>query len=309
MSNITIARAPATVANLICGFDTLALAIDGLYDEVSVQPNDLGKWVIESIENGGNIPLDPAKNVCTAAMEVMRKKLGDDQGYTIHIKKGYQAGSGLGSSAASAVAALWAYNAQLNFPLTQREIIPYAMLSEELVSGKAIADNVAAAALGGVVLIRSDVDYDFVSLPVPELTIACLLPDIQIMTRQARSILPLEIPLADSVTQGANLAGFISSLYTSDWDVMRRSMQDVLIEKYRGPLIPFYFEAKKLALENGAICFGIGGSGPAVFYFCEYEQTAKHISKLISTMWNQQGMKSSATIGKINTTGVTQRFM
>lgn len=304
MKKVTKARASATVANLICGFDTLALAIDNLYDEVEIIPNDRKEWRITSIENGEGIPYDPKKNVCTAAMEVMRQSLHDNQGYDVRIIKGYQAGSGLGSSAASAVAALWAYNAQLNFPLTREEIIPFAMLSEQLVSGKAIADNVAAAALGGVVLIRSAQTHDFVALPVPDVFIGALLPDVQVLTKEAREILPKQFPLEKTVQQGANLAGFISSLYSSDMDLMKRSMKDILIEPYRSKLIPQYDEAKAMALDADALCFGIGGSGPAVFYFCKEESLAHKISENISTMWMAHGTQCTKSIGRINTEGV-----
>ncbi len=304
MKRNTIARAPATVANLNCGFDTLALAIDGLYDEVELTPNDLGEWVITAIENGGNIPYEPAKNVCTAAMEAMRNDLKDDRGYNVRITKGYQAGSGLGSSAASAVAALWAYNAQLDFPLTRQQIIPYAMMSEKLVSGSAIADNVAAAALGGIVLIRSDVDHDFIPLPVPDLFVGCLLPNIQIITKQAREILPKTVPLSDCIKQGSNLAGFISSLYTSDKELLKRSMHDHLIEKYRAALIPHYFDAKHIAMQSGALCFGIAGSGPAIFYFAENEDTGKLIGDKIKQMWASNDMRADMFVGKINSAGV-----
>ena len=297
------AQAPATVANLIVGFDTLALAIGGLYDEVSLTPNDTGNLRIMSIENGPDIPLDASKNVCTLALDWMRRDQGDDSGYDMSIVKGYQAGSGLGSSAASAVAALWAYNAQLGYPLSREAVIPYAMKSEEFVSGNPIADNVAAAALGGVVLIRSDVQRDFIQLPVPDIYVGCLLPNIQVITREAREILPASIPLRDGVKQGANLAGFISALYSSDWELMKRSMTDHIIEQYRAPLIPHYFDAKKIAMECGAICFGIAGSGPAVFYFCEDETNGRKIAEEITAMWQHNNIKAISEVRKINTKG------
>ena len=305
MKKTTTARAPATVANLICGFDTLALAIDGMYDDVSITPNDLGEWRITSIENGGKIPLDPTKNVCTAAMEVMKNDLGDKNGYDVQIVKGYQAGSGLGSSAASAVAALWAYNAQLDFPLTKEQIVPYAMLSEKLVSGKAIADNVAASAIGGIVLIRSASEHDFISLPSPDIFVTCLLPDVQIITKDAREILPNEFPLEAVVQQGANLAGFISSLYSYDMELLGRSMVDHLIEPHRAPLIPSYFDAKKIAMNDGAISFGISGSGPAIFFLSDAEMDAQRIANQIKSMWSEQQIKCTVNISKINELGVS----
>ena len=303
MTKTTTARAPATVANLIVGFDTLSLAINNLFDEVEIADSEQEGWSITEIINGDDIPLDPEKNVCTIAMEAMRKVLGDHQGYNVRIKKGYRAGSGLGSSAASAVAALWAYNAHLNFPLSKRNIIPFAMESEAYVSGKAIADNVSASALGGIVLVRSDTDHDFINLPVPDLHVGCVLPDIQIITKGAREILPDQILLSECVRQGANLAGFISSLYSSDWDLMRRSMHDILIEQHRAPYISHYFKAKEIALSNNAICFGIGGSGPAVFYFTEEERNGQLIGEKIKNMWADHQMNANYYVGKINTDG------
>ena len=304
MKKTITARAPATIANLICGYDTLALAIDGLYDEVSIQPNESGQWVITEIVNGPGIPLDPKKNVCTAAMEAMRQAVGDSRGYDVQIVKGYQAGSGLGSSAASAIAALWAYNAQLDYPVTREQIIRYGMLSEQLVSGEPIADNVAAAALGGIVLIRSAKEHDFISLPTPDLFVGALLPDVQIITKEARGILPKQIPLATSVQQGANLAGFISALYSGDTALLSRSMHDHIIEQYRGTLIPHYYKVKEIAMENGALCFGIGGSGPAVFYFCRDELTAGLIANKIEQFWTKNQLRSISNVGRINTRGV-----
>lgn len=298
------ARAPATVANLICGYDTLSLAIRGLSDEVTLTPNDISEWRITGIENGGTIPLEPDRNTCTVVMEHMRKQLGKTETYDVHIKKGYRAGSGLGSSAASAVAALWAYNAMLDFPLGRMEIIPLAMEGEAFVSGSPIADNVAAASLGGMVLVRSAMDFDFVQLPVPEVVVGCLFPEVEIITKEAREILPKQISMENSVKQGANLAGFVSSLYSGDVELMKRSMVDYLVEPYRSSLIPHFDEVKNVALESGAICFGISGSGPSVFFFSENEEQAGIIADSVIHTWNAKNINCSKYIGPVNRQGV-----
>ncbi len=298
------ARAPATVANVIVGFDSLALAIEGLYDDVTLIPNDLNSFRIISIENGGRIPKDPLKNVCTIALETMREAVNGPGGFDIAIKKGYQAGSGLGSSAASATAGLWAYNAQLGYPLSKQEIIPFAMKSEEAVSGKEIADNVAACALGGLVLIRSAEQYDFISLPTPKLFVGCALPNVSILTKEARSILPEKVSMETAVKHGANFAGFISSLYTNDFTAMKRSMQDVLVERYRSKFIPHFNKAKTIAIDGGAICFGIAGSGPAMFYFIENDEKGLKIINELKALYSRANMKIINSLGPINETGV-----
>lgn len=300
-----IGRAPATVANLIVGFDILSLAISGLYDEVILTPNDGHGWRIISIENGAGIPLDPNKNVCTAGMEMMRRDLDTSPHFDVTIRKGYQAGSGLGSSAASAVAALWAYNEAVGRPLSRRAIIPYGMQTEAMVSGHPIADNVAAAALGGIVLIRSA--DDFISLPVPDLFIGSVFPQVKIITKEARDILPKAFPLQTITRQSGNLAGFISALYSGDLDLLRRSMQDELIEPYRSKLIPRYDDAKKIAEDMGALCFGISGSGPSVFYFSTEKHIAHDIAEKLTELWQEENLEVVSVVDTINTEGVSIR--
>lgn len=300
--NIT-ARASATVANLIVGFDILSLAISGLYDEVSIAPNDGRGWRITSIENGATLPYDVKKNVCTAGMEMIRRDFNASPDFDVVIRKGYQAGSGLGSSAASSVAALWAYNEAIGRPLSRREIIPYGMQTEALVSGHPIADNVAAAALGGIVLIRDAADY--ISLPVPDLYVGCVFPQVEIITKEAREILPTAFPLHAITRQTGNLAGFISALYTDDMELLQRSMQDELIEAHRSKLIPHYDEVKKIALDRGALCFGISGSGPTVFYFSNDKTQAENIRHEISSFWKNKNLEVVSIVSNINTTGVS----
>lgn len=299
MTRWITARAPATIANLICGFDTLSLAVDGPYDKVSIRPNDSNQWRILEVVNGEGLPTDPERNVATFAMQRMSDDVGSPTGYDVRIVKGYEAGSGMGSSAASAAAALCAYNASLGYPLHQRALIKYAMQSEALVSGHPIADNVSAALLGGLVLIRSAEELDFISLPVPDLWLACVRPNRQIMTREARDILPLQIPLSMAIQHSAHLAGFVSAAYTQDYDLMKRSMRDLLIEPHRGKLIPHYDALKDLMNDSDLLSFGIAGSGPTVIAFCTDESQADRAARSIQTFWSQNSIDSIAYVHPI----------
>ena len=196
--------APASVANVACGFDTLGFALLRPGDEIIVRlSKNPGLTITQIRGDRGKLPLQPEKNTAgVAALELM-KSLDFDGGIEMEINKGIPIGSGLGSSACSAVAGALAVNELLERPLTKEELLPFALAGEALASGGAIhADNVGPCLLGGMVLVRSNKDMDTVSIPVPdELYVAVVLPELEILTAEARSILRDKIPMSEAITQ------------------------------------------------------------------------------------------------------------
>lgn len=298
--------APATVANVVCGFDVLGFAVDFPGDEVELFLSSEPGVRIRAIDgDDGRLPLDPQKNTVSASVIRYLEKIGrQDLGIEIVLHKQMPVGSGLGSSAASTVAGLFAIHHLLGQPLGVEDMLQLAMEGERLACGQGHADNVAPALLGGFVLIRSYQPLDIVQLPTPtSLTCALLHPHIEIQTRDARKILKPYIPLSDVTMQMGNLAGFISSLYTNNFELMSRSMQDVIIEPVRAILIPEYDALKRLALSAGAIGFGISGSGPSVFALCKDQLVAKHLLEQLKNHLAHQGITSDIYISSINIHG------
>src|SRR5699024_1624404 len=243
--------APATIANVTCGFDILGLAIDQPGDEVEMHIKDTpGVELAEITGDQGLLPTDPKKNTVSAVvLDYLQKTGHQDIGVNIHLHKRMPIGSGLGSSAASTVAGLHAINQLMENPLPQKELLPFALAGEELACGQGHADNVAPALLGGFVLIRSYQPLDVIPLPTPEELVATVIhPQIEIQTRDARKILRKQVTLEDAVRQWGNIAGLVSGLYRKDYDLLGRSMDDQLIEPSRAILIPEFAVLKQKAL-------------------------------------------------------------
>lgn len=303
------AFAPATVANLSCGFDVLGLAIDHLGDDVSVQLNEHNKVHIAQITgDNGKLPLVAADNTAGAAVIALLAQLGSTQGIDIFLHKKMPLGSGLGSSAASAVAATVAANALLGAPFSKKELLPFVLAGEKVASGTAHGDNVFPSLLGGIVLIRSYQPLDVVQLPVPPyIYIVVVHPDVEILTKEARNILPKQIPMKDGITQTANLAGLVAGLYTNDLALIGRSLQDTFAEPYRAPLIPEFDRCKKAALYGGAIGFGISGSGPSMYALCDSQVRAQQVGELIGKALQSKNITYQVFVSKINTKGAEIR--
>jgi homoserine kinase len=213
-------------------------------------------------------------------------------------------GSGLGSSAASTVAGLFAINELLGRPLTQLELLPFAMRGEELACGTGHADNVAPALLGGFVLIRSYEPLDVIPLPFPrDLYCAIVFPDVDVPTRDARQLIRSKVLLKDAVTQWGNVAGLVSGLFMQDIDLIARSMHDVLVEPVRSMLIPDFYRMRELAHEQGAVSFGISGSGPSVFAFTKDEATAQAVTQRLQQHLTELQIDSLGYVSAINAQG------
>ena len=266
MSEITV-RAPATVSNVVCGFDCLGFALEQPVDEVTVKKIDAPGVVIRHLDDF-SLPEDPRRNVAGIALLAMLEAAGADVGIEATIHKHIRPGSGIGSSAASACGAVAAANKLLDGRFSSDELIGFAMEGEALASGARHADNAAPCLLGGFVLVRSVEPLDVVRLAVPELWAVVIHPHIEIRTADARSILPKMVSLSDAVRQWSNLGAFVSGLASGDYELITRSMEDVIIEPARSALIPGFDEVKSAALGAGALGGGISGSGPSMFFLC-----------------------------------------
>lgn len=297
--------APATVANVVCGYDILGFAIDDPGDEIILTKNNSNKIAITKIEgDGGKLPKDPEKNVVSHVIRLFLEKINSTQGIDIELYKKMPLNSGMGSSAASSVAALVAINELMGKPFSRQELLPLAMEGERIACGNAHADNVAPALLGGLVLVRSYEPLDALRLPYPkDLSVVSVHPHVDVPTGEARKIIKERISLKSAVQQWGNIAGLVAGFCTNDLALVSRSLEDVIIEPVRAMLIPYFYEMKQLALDNGAIGFGISGSGPSVFALCEKKEIAEVISQKIKELLNQKNIESESFVTKINDEG------
>ncbi len=291
MSKSVKVFAPATVANVGAGFDILGFSLENPGDELVVK---LSSRPGISISNQTPFPLpeDATKNVSGISLNAMMQKLASKQGFEIQITKKIMPGSGLGSSAASAAASIVGANELLGKPFTPEELIPFAMEGERFVTGVAHADNVGPAILGGFVLIRSYKPLDIIKLDFPkELYCAIVHPQIEVKTEDARKILKDKITLKDAVVQWGNVAGLITGLFRKDYELIGRSLEDVIIEPVRSVLIPGFDLVKKAAMEGGALGCSISGSGPSIFALSKTKEEAKKISQLMKNEFETHGIE------------------
>ncbi|OYD46046.1 homoserine kinase [Sphingobacterium cellulitidis] len=299
--------APATVANMICGFDILGFAVEKPGDEVFMhQVEEVGVRIRSIKGDDGRLPLDPDKNTVSACVKMLLNHLGieNEIGVEIDLIKHMPIGSGLGSSSASTVAGLFAINALLGNPLTKNELMPFCVEGERLACGHGHADNVAPALMGGITLIRGYEPLDIISLPVPEdLVAGIVFPQVDVPTRDARQLIKEKVSLKDAVNQWGNIAGLVAGLYRSDYDLIGRSMHDVLIEPTRAILIPEFYEMKRIAMEAGALSFGISGSGPSVVAISKGAEAAQLAVDRIQEHLTANGIESLQFVSAVNAEG------
>lgn len=297
--------APATVANVACGFDVLGFAVENPGDEVTLTLKDEPGVVIKSIKgDDGQLPTDTEKNTVSLVINEYLKALGSDQGVIIELEKKMPLKSGLGSSAASSVVGVFALNRLMGSPMEDKDLLPFAMKGEELACGSAHADNVAPALLGGFVLVRSYDPLDVIQLPTPEkLWCTIIHPQIEVKTKDARNILRKNIKLADAVIQWGNLAGLITGLMKSDYDLIGRSLEDVIVEPIRSLLIPGFDKAKQAALDAGALGCSISGSGPSIFALSTAEQDAKKIGEALKSVYDGLNIENEIYVSKVSPSG------
>lgn len=298
--------ASATVANVVCGFDVLGFAVNAPGDEVVMHFTDKKAVTLKAIHGDhGVLPIQPEKNTVSAMVIEYLAKIGETgQGIEIELFKKMPVGSGMGSSAASTVAGLFAINSLYDNRLDPQELLLLAMEGERLACGQGHADNVGPGLMGGFVLIRSYEPLDVIKLPTPkELVCSLIHPHIEVPTREARRIIRKQVLLQDAVKQWGNVAGFVSGLYQKDFDLMGRSMQDVIIEPVRSVLIPDFYKLKEKALNEGALGFGISGSGPTVFALSKDESIAQKIVHSIREHLADLGIGSDGYVSNINEKG------
>ncbi len=299
--------APATVANVACGYDVLGFAIDSPGDEVVVRHHDKPGLHITAITGDeGKLPKSAEKNTAgVAALDLLRHLGMTDRGIEMEIHKKMPFGSGLGSSAASAVAGAYAVNKLIGEPLTKQQLLPFAMAGEASADGAWHADNVAPCLLGGIVFIRSNEELDVAQLPAPDnLWAAVVHPDIEILTKVAREILPKDIPVTNATQQIGNLGGLLCGIIQSDYGLISRSIHDVIAEPRRQKLIPDFYKAKRAAMAAGALGFSISGAGPSVFALCEGEDIARKVGDAISAVFSAVPLENQIHVSKINPHGV-----
>ncbi|PKD16780.1 homoserine kinase [Salegentibacter salinarum] len=296
--------APATVANLSCGFDVLGCCLDGVGDEMIISKNSDQKLRITKI-TGQDLPLNIEENVAGVSAKAMLTELDEKQGFNIEIKKNIKAGSGIGSSAASAAGTVFGINKLLGEPFSANELIKFAMEGERLASGNAHADNVAPALLGDFSLVKSYDPLEIISLPsLPELRMLILHPLIELKTRDSRSVIRHNVELTKAISQWGNLAALVSALYTQDYELLGRSLKDEIIEPVRSILIPYFDELKDLAAKNGALGFGISGSGPSVFAMCKGDAVAEKVKAEFQEFYQDKNIDFDLHLSKINPEGI-----
>ena len=295
---------PATIANLNCGFDVLGLCLEGIGDEMIIRQSTEKGIRITKI-TGADLPLETEKNVAGVAALAIVNAANPNCGFEIEIHKKIKAGSGIGSSSASAAGAVFGINELLGRPFTRHELVDFAMKGEALASGCEHADNVAPCVLGGFTLVRGYNPLDVIKIQSPsELYAVVLHPQIELKTSDSRAVLPNAVPLKDAITQSGNLGGFIAGLYTSDYTLISRSLQDVIIEPHRQKLIPGFENAKNAALDAGALGAGISGAGPSIFALCRGQEKAEKVAYAMSSSYLDIGIAFDMHVSKINDEGV-----
>jgi homoserine kinase len=308
-------KAPATVANMVCGFDILGFAVNSPYDEMEMRwmtraENEPSITII-NIDNY-NLPTDPEKNVAGAALIAFLEEYEEKQNnssapkikFEVKINKLIKPGSGVGSSAASSAGAVVGANYLVGNIFSKDDLVRFAMNGEKLASGVKHADNIAPCIFGGVTLVRSIFPLEIIALPSPTLHVTIVHPQIEVRTSDARSILRQQILLKDAIKQWGNIAGLVAGLMKSDYDLIGRSLEDVIIEPVRSILIPGFDALKQACKQAGALGGGISGSGPSIFMLSKTKEIAIAVEKEMKQLYDGIGLPHHTYVTSINQTGV-----
>jgi homoserine kinase len=297
--------APATVANVACGFDIMGFALEKPGDEVIMRLTNNKEISIKKIEgDGGKLSCNPEKNTVSITVQRYLEHIGIQQGVEIELYKKMPLGSGLGSSAASAVAGLVAINNLLDNPLTTKELLPFAMEGERLACGAAHADNVAPSLFGGFVVVRSYEPLEVLTIAAPtKLRAVVLHPHIELRTEDSRNALPKQITLQTAVKQWGNVAGLTWGLLQADYQVISKSLQDFVAEPHRAALIPHFYEVKESAISAGALGSSISGSGPSIFALCDSDDIAMKVEQAMKQVMDKNKISHTIYVSKINPNG------
>jgi len=295
---------PATIANLSCGFDVMGTCLDNVGDEMIIRKTiEKGIRIIRI--TGADLPLETKKNVAGVAGLALLEKLDIDYGFEIEIHKKIKAGSGIGSSSASAAGAVFGINELAGKRFSKKELVQFAMQGEVLASGSAHADNVAPALLGGFTLVRGYDPLDIIRIDSPsEMYATVVHPQIELKTSEMRAVLQPMVSLKSAITQWGNVGGLVAGLYTSDYDLIGRSLCDVIVEPLRGKFIPQFENTRKAALESGALGCGISGSGPSIFALSKGEDNAQKVAAAMQKVFASTEIPFEIHVSAINPEGV-----
>jgi homoserine kinase len=295
---------PATVANVACGFDVLGFCLDTIGDEMVIRKTEVKGIRITKIV-GYDLPYEAEKNVAGVSALAMYNDLQPDCGFEIEIYKNIKPGSGIGSSSASAAGSVFGMNELLGRPLNKTKLTYFAMKGEALASQCEHADNLAPAIFGGFTLVKSACPLQVLELPTPPDLYATLIhPQIEIKTLESRAILPKDIPLQNAVTQWANVGSLVHALHTSDYNLMKDALKDVVIEPLRKQLIPHFDDVKTAALKSGALGCAISGSGPSIFALSKGEGVSIEVEKAMRAVYSKSNIPFETYVSKINIEGI-----
>ena len=306
MSEQLLVQSPATVANVAAGFDIMGFALNNPFDEIIVRKTkEKGVRIFNETGTFPTMPLEPQNNTCGIALQTYLAHVKPDRGFDLIFKTKIKPGSGIGSSAASAVAGVFGANQLLGEPLKRKDLLRFCMEGERVASGVAHADNVGPALLGGFILVRSYNPLDIVKIDTPEcLSAAIVHPQIEVRTEDARAILRKEVLLKDAIQQWGNTAGLIAGLMKNDIGLIGRSLNDVIIEPIRSILIPGFKEVKEAALAAGALGCSISGSGPSIFTLNDSIETSEKVAEAMKNTFEAIGIPTFSYVSKINIDGV-----
>jgi homoserine kinase len=294
--------APATVANLVCGFDVLGMALQQPQDVMTMRLRDEPGIVI-SHADGYDLPVEPEKNVAGASLLALMEEYAEKVGFEIIIDKRIKPGSGLGSSAASSAGAVVGANYLLGNPFSKEDLVRFAMNGEKVASGVKHADNIAPCIYGGVTLIQSIFPLNIVQLTAPPMYVTVVHPQIEVRTSDARQILRKEVQLKAAIKQWGNIAGLVAGFLKNDYDLIGRSLEDVIIEPVRSILIPGFDDVKKKSKDAGALGGGISGSGPSIFMLSKEEYVAKGVEDVMIDVYTRLGIEFKTYVTMINYEG------
>lgn len=298
-----IVYSPGTVANLVCGFDVLGLALSKPCDRMTLRLID--EPVVRIINRDSyNLPTEPEKNVAGVVLLSVMEKTGNRFGFEAEIEKHIKPGSGIGSSAASASGAAAGAAQLLGNTFSKEELVQFAMNGEKLASGVKHADNIAPGIYGGITLIRSIHPLDIVKIDAPPLYVTVVHPQIEVRTADARQILKQQVQLKDAIRQWGNVAGLVAGFMKSDYELIGRSLEDVIIEPIRSILIPGFDEVKSRCKEAGALGGGISGSGPSIFMLSKTEADALAVEVVMKETYERIGIEYHTYVTTICNKGV-----
>ncbi len=300
------AFAPATVGNVICGFDVLGLALDEPGDWVTAHTSPREGVTLSRIIGGpSSIPTEPERNSAGAAARALLERRAPGAGVTLELRKGLPLAAGMGGSAASAVAAVVAVDALLGTSSSSGELLEFALEGERVAAGQGHGDNAAPALLGGIVLVRPQGRRSLASLPVPKgFSAALLRPHLEMGTREAREAVPNSVPVATAVEQMGHVAALVHGLHTEDWELVADALVDRIAEPHRAPAIPAFPETRSAALEAGALGAGISGAGPSIVALSATLEIAREVGEAMArTFKRHAGTDADLFVSRVSDRG------